>query len=348
MYRSWNLHHSAPYRGIEASSHGLGTRLIRCLGIAALGLGATVVVVGTGIASDRPAAADSRPDSTPDSPSPTQVYRSACLECHDGDGRGQAVRDAFPAIPDFTNPGWHDSRADADLSRAILDGKGKMMRPMKKKLGSLDVTQMVSFVRAFRGGGLLVQDEAEKSAAAEAEAEAEAKAKEGETGGPKPAESPRPPARATSARPAPAPAGSAPAARVAPLATSPVPADRSHAASALYRRHCVSCHGPDGRGSEMRATLPSVPDFSTREWQMGRTNAQLSVSILEGKGESMPAWRGRVSGEQARDLVSFVRSLGPPELFTAGASASDFARRFRRLQEQWEELDRQVKTLPRP
>jgi mono/diheme cytochrome c family protein len=338
MYRSWNPDRSARFRRIKATSHRPGTRLIECLGIAVLGLAAIVVVVGKGIASDQPTARP-QPSSNPDPPSPTQVYRSACLQCHDGDGRGEAVRDVFPTIPDFTNPGWHASRADEVLSRAILDGKGKAMRPMKKKLGALDVTQMVSFVRAFRGGGLVVQDESEASAAEEPE--------DTEVGRPEPAESPRPPLRATPARLASAAGGSVPAARVSPLATSPVPADRLPAASALYRRHCVSCHGQDGRGNEVRGALPSVPDFSTRQWQMGRNNAQLAVSILEGKGASMPAWRGRVSGEQARDLVSFVRSLGPSDLFTAEASASDFARRFRQLQEQWEELDRQVKALSR-
>jgi mono/diheme cytochrome c family protein len=260
------------------------------------------------------------------------------LQCHDGDGRGKAVRDAFPAIPDFTNLGWHDSRADEDLTRAILHGKGRVMRPMREKLGSLDVTQMVSFVRAFRGGGLVVQDESEKSAAAE----------DGEIGDSKAAESPRPPDRATPARPAAAPAALAPAARVSPPGTSPVPADRSHAASALYRRHCVSCHGQDGRGREARDALPSVPDFSSREWQVGRDDAQLTASILDGKGASMPAWSGRVGAEQARDLVALVRAFGPPGLPTGKASASDFASRFRQLQVRWEELDRQVKALSRP
>src|SRR4051812_7256365 len=121
MYRSWNPHRSAPFRGIKAMSHRPGTRLLRCLGIAVLGLGAPMVVVGTGIASDRPTA-HPQPNSRADPPSPTQVYRSACLRCHDRDGRGEAVRDTFPAIPDFTNPWWHASRADADLSRSILAG----------------------------------------------------------------------------------------------------------------------------------------------------------------------------------------------------------------------------------
>jgi mono/diheme cytochrome c family protein len=341
MHRARNQRRCALLRGIEASAPQLREILIRCLVIAALGSGASLAVGGMGIASDQPPAQAS-PATKPGSPSPTQVYRSACLNCHDCDGRGEAARDSFPTIPDFTNPGWHASRADEDLGRAIIHGKGRAMSPMKKKLGTLDVTQMVSFVRAFRGGGLVVQEEAEETSSA----------KEATAAGPsKPAEAPPKPDPAVPSPTELARSGSgtsSPGTRPSALATAPARSDRSHAASALFRRHCVSCHGQDGRGSELRATFPSIPDFSARQWQVGRDNAQLTLGILEGKGASMPAWSGRISAEEARDLVAYVRAFGPPGLFAGMASESEFASKFRRLQERWEELDRQVKALPRP
>jgi hypothetical protein len=63
----------------------------------------------------------------------------------------------------------------------------------------------------------------------------------------------------------------------------------------------------------------------------------------------MPAWRGRLSPEQARDLVTLIRSFGPADSAPAsGATASgQFARRFQQLQQQWDELERQVKAAPR-
>ena len=79
-----------------------------------------------------------------------------------------------------------------------------------------------------------------------------------------------------------------------------------------------------------------------------RDDAHLGVSIVEGKGASMPAWRGRINAEQVQDLVAFVRTLGPGGLDAGAAPASDFARRFRVLRDQWDELDRQAKALAHP
>ena len=94
--------------------------------------------------------------------------------------------------------------------------------------------------------------------------------------------------------------------------------------------------------------MPSLPDFSSGSWHAGRTDARLTASILEGKGSLMPAWRGRLTAEQVRELVAFVRTLGPGGPATGGTSTSEFARRFDELQKQWDELDRQVKALSRP
>jgi mono/diheme cytochrome c family protein len=333
MYRVRNHHRRTPTRRVKVMTPRLETLLIRGLGIAALGLGGSLADVGPGVASDQ-TPAQARPESTAKPDSPAGVYRSACLQCHDSDGRGDAIRDTFPAIPDFTNPGWHASRTDEDLGRAILHGKGRAMRPMKKKLGSLDVMHMVSFVRAFRGGGVVVPDESEPPSSAPDAA----------PGDPKPANAPAQPAPPRPSRDTP----KAPSAATAPAPAQPRPAARSHTVAALFGRYCSSCHGQDGRGSEARADMPSLPDFSSRSWQAGRHDAHLAASILEGKGALMPAWRGRLSAEQARELVAFLRTLGPPGPVTGGATTNDFSRRFRELQEQWNELDRQVKALSRP
>ncbi len=98
--------------------------------------------------------------------SPLRVFQSACLECHDSDGRGEIVRDVLPKIPDFTDPRWRDSRGDAELIHSILNGKGKSMRPMKDALGGVDAKQMVALIRSFRGGTLVVPEEPEEPPAA--------------------------------------------------------------------------------------------------------------------------------------------------------------------------------------
>jgi hypothetical protein len=63
----------------------------------------------------------------------------------------------------------------------------------------------------------------------------------------------------------------------------------------------------------------------------------------------MPAFRGRVSAEQAGDLVAYVRAFGPPGSTTpAQPAASDFERNFRVLRDQWQELHRQLQELSGP
>jgi mono/diheme cytochrome c family protein len=57
--------------------------------------------------------------------------------------------------------------------------------------------------------------------------------------------------------------------------------------------------------------MPNIPDFTNRAWQQSRSNVQLTISILEGKDRQMPANRGMVSDELARDLVAYVRTFAP-------------------------------------
>src|SRR5262249_428209 len=125
-------------------------------------------------------------------------------------------------------------------------------------------------------------------------------------------------------------------------------AARMRVATAMYRQYCLSCHGTDGSGSEMKRSMPAIPDFTNRAWQEGASNAQLLAGILDGKGGLMPAFRGRVSEEQAKDLVAYLRAFGPARPKPKEPPASDFEKRYRELQEEWQELQRQLEELSRP
>jgi hypothetical protein len=94
--------------------------------------------------------------------------------------------------------------------------------------------------------------------------------------------------------------------------------------------------------------MPPIPDFTSREWQMSHDNAPLAVSILDGKGQFMPSWRGKVDPALAQDLVAFIRGFGPADLGAAGASTTAFGTRMRQLRQQWQELDRQAQSLSGP
>jgi mono/diheme cytochrome c family protein len=121
-----------------------------------------------------PAPARNSPSAAPFEPAPSRtvalaVYRRACLNCHDNDGKGEIGRDLYPKVPDFSDPAWHDSRTDADLIRSVLNGKGKMPA-MRTRVWDATAEQMVAFVRLFRGGNQVVEDEPEQSRAGAAAA----------------------------------------------------------------------------------------------------------------------------------------------------------------------------------
>jgi mono/diheme cytochrome c family protein len=252
--------------------------------------------------------------------SPALVYRAYCLACHDADGSGRIARKAMPDLPDFTDPKWQTARKDADLKKSILDGKGKFMQPMKDKLSPSDADQMVAYVRAFQGGKQIIHIE--------------------------------PPPPIVPSRPTEPAVVSGPKALPPkqPSVPSPSPelAERTRVAAELFRTYCLSCHGADGRGSEMRASMSTIPDFTSRSWQEGVSVPQLVASILDGKGTLMPAFRGRITDEQSRDLAAFVRAFGPVQGPQPQAPASDFEKQFRELQAHWDALQKQLRELSKP
>jgi mono/diheme cytochrome c family protein len=107
---------------------------------------------------------------------------------------------------------------------------------------------------------------------------------------------------------------------------------------ALYKQRCQRCHEADGAGDG------EAPNFTDSRWQRSRTDAQLLVGILDGLGTAMPAFRGRITESQARELVAFVRAFDA----ATAAAAADFAARFRLLQDELEILKKQFHDLSEP
>ena len=134
-----------------------------------------------------------------------------------------------------------------------------------------------------------------------------------------------------------------------PLQSAPA-APEMRDVSGLFRQICMKCHGADGTGSSARSCLPEIPDFTSVPWQERRADARLMASILDGKGSEMPPQRGNISEEQARGLVAHVRGFAPTrekpgQGEQAGSAMASFNERYRRLQEQQEELLRQYREL---
>jgi len=248
------------------------------------------------------------------------LYGTFCFACHDSNGRGiSTLRASMPELPDFTAAKWQKSRTDADLSHSILQGKGKFMLPMKDKLGTVDVKQMVALVRSLEGGKHVIEPEAPKAP------------------GPPPPTGPastpviasHPPG--TESKPPP----------LVPL--SGEDAARIRIGANIFRQFCMVCHGPDGTGALMRASMPPIPDFTSEAFHKQHNDAQMRVSILEGKGTLMPANRGRVTEDEARDLVAYLRAFGPSSIrINAEASDKEFEKAYRQLEQQMEELHKEL------
>jgi mono/diheme cytochrome c family protein len=132
-------------------------------------------------------------------------------------------------------------------------------------------------------------------------------------------------------RPAPRPAASA--------------ATGTPAARELFRQHCVRCHGAGGTASAAPAQ-----DFTDPRWQEQRSDAQLVVAILEGKGDRMPPFRGKVSEEGADELATLIRTFDPTYDPTAArrnaVSADEFSKRFRLLEAEMERLGAVPEQVP--
>jgi mono/diheme cytochrome c family protein len=80
--------------------------------------------------------------------------------------------------------------------------------------------------------------------------------------------------------------------------------------TALYRAHCVQCHGAPGAAPEAFSfgLLPAPANMiaAAREWQP----AELYWIIRHGiKMSGMPAWEYRLSDEEIWDVVAFVKRM---------------------------------------
>ena len=80
---------------------------------------------------------------------------------------------------------------------------------------------------------------------------------------------------------------------------------------AIYLERCAVCHGPQGRGDG-----PEAPFLSPRPASLisagtsVKSDAEFLAVIANGKPRTaMPAWKDRLSEEQRREVLAYIRSL---------------------------------------
>jgi mono/diheme cytochrome c family protein len=77
----------------------------------------------------------------------------------------------------------------------------------------------------------------------------------------------------------------------------------------IFKNECQKCHERDGKGTKRGKEL-GVPDFTDAKWQASVTDEQLIKSITNGK-KKMPKQEGRLSPEEIKAMVKYVRFFGP-------------------------------------
>lgn len=97
---------------------------------------------------------------------------------------------------------------------------------------------------------------------------------------------------------------------------NPIPFTRKSIAQgrSTYARYCVGCHGADGK-----ATVDVVADATDltapKDWKSGTTGGEMFVSIRDGRGASMPAFKTQIKKEDDLwHLVNFIHSLWPESM----------------------------------
>ena len=70
----------------------------------------------------------------------------------------------------------------------------------------------------------------------------------------------------------------------------------------LYENfNCVGCHSHGGGGIG--------PPLMDNDWIYGAEPANIFSTIMEGRPNGMPAWRGRIPENQGWQIVAYVRSM---------------------------------------
>jgi len=79
----------------------------------------------------------------------------------------------------------------------------------------------------------------------------------------------------------------------------------------LYEQHCMECHGSQGKGDGVRAaTLSPRPGNLVSAATSAKSDKDLLRIIADGRPRTaMPAWRDRLSEEDQREVLRYIRSL---------------------------------------
>jgi cytochrome c6 len=75
----------------------------------------------------------------------------------------------------------------------------------------------------------------------------------------------------------------------------------------LFRERCIGCHGPDGRAQTEAGKKIGAADLTSDPVQ-SQSDSNLSNVVRDGKAK-MPAFKGKLSSNEIRAVVGYLREL---------------------------------------
>lgn len=99
---------------------------------------------------------------------------------------------------------------------------------------------------------------------------------------------------------------------VLPACSKPTQASDGAQGKTLFVNNCARCHGAEGTGGlPVFEGGPSPRNFRDHAFHAERTDAQIKMTIVNGKGSGMPPFGTLFDEAQLDALVQHVRSLDP-------------------------------------
>ncbi|NOX74861.1 MAG: cytochrome-c oxidase, cbb3-type subunit III [Alphaproteobacteria bacterium] len=86
-------------------------------------------------------------------------------------------------------------------------------------------------------------------------------------------------------------------------------ATKAAAGKELFAENCSACHGDTGKGDRDQG----APDLTDAIWLYGGDSETLTATITNARFGVMPAWAGRLSESQIRQVATYVHDQGGGE-----------------------------------
>jgi mono/diheme cytochrome c family protein len=91
------------------------------------------------------------------------------------------------------------------------------------------------------------------------------------------------------------------------LASIGVVGARAQDTADLYKTKCQACHGADGKGDTAAGKKLGIKDFHSPE--IAKMSDQELFDITKKGKDKMPKYDGKLTDDQIKDLIKYIRSL---------------------------------------